>query len=83
MSSQQRHDGHQQPAQTRGRSAEDRENALRKRETPQARRHGLYHSLFDDLEPTERQWVVDVLARQAAAEQQADASGQPLPRPLF
>jgi len=43
----------------------------------------LYRVLLDSLEPHDRQWVIDIVARQRQAEREGDLSGDAHPRALW
>jgi len=47
------------------------------------RQASIYHVLLDGLEPPDRQWVIDIVARQREAEREGDVSGEAHPRALW
>ena len=56
----------------------------RRANSPRPSRHlSLYLALLDSLEQPDRQWVVDVVARQRLAEHEGDLTGEPHPRAMW
>jgi hypothetical protein len=48
-----------------------------------ARNASIYRVLLDSLEPQDRQWVIDIVARERQAELEGDLSGEAHPRALW